>query len=238
MKIAVMSGARWTAGKGSWADPYAPAPDAESLEMIEAAALAGWYGITTILDEHGLRCVAAADREIAVVTVRGLTMTEARCVAAGVRLLDDWSIPKLAEIVRQACGTASDELAALHLKADQDMTTFSPYIVDASTAIDRLAGRAGFNNVYRRRLTELEIGHLVTRVEQAKAAAGLTAKAFRGLNGDSLRSFARAHRLTAVEVRFAQALAQLTWAMRHVHQVSSRVARQRSALASSAEGVQ
>lgn len=118
------------------------------------------------------------------------------------------------------------------------MNTFSPAIVEASKAVDRLAGRAGFRNLYRRQLTDLEVGHLVTRVDWAKTAAGLTAKQFRQLRGAALRSFARVHRLTAVEVRFAQSLAELTWAMRRVHQVSTCIARQRQALTSSSREIQ
>lgn len=109
-----MSGLILRADDDSWGDPFAPAPDPDALEMIEAAARAGWRGISTLIDECGLRCIAATDGNIAIVTVRGLEMGEASRIAAGVRLLEDWSIPNLTALVRQVCDLADDGVHPVH----------------------------------------------------------------------------------------------------------------------------
>ncbi len=100
-------------------------------------------------------------------------------------------------------------------------------VIDASDAISLLAGQGGFRNVWPRALYATEIELIVQRAVAAKANSGLTARQFRDLRGDALRAFARRHGLKFLEVRLAQALADLTWAMRHTHRLSARAARAR-----------
>ena len=104
---------------------------------------------------------------------------------------------------------------------------FTKDVVDASDAISLLAGQRGFRNVWPRALYATEIQLIVQRAAAAKAKSGLSARQFRDLRGDVLRAFARRHGLKFLEVRFAQTLADLTWAMRHTHRVSARAAHAR-----------
>lgn len=92
MRKVRISAALMPAGNRAWNDSCAEPPDSDWLEMIEAAVRGGWCGITTFIDGGGLRCVAASDEQIAIVTLSGLTTEEADWIGNASLRLKEWNV--------------------------------------------------------------------------------------------------------------------------------------------------
>jgi hypothetical protein len=93
-----------------------------------------------------------------------------------------------------------------------------------SGEILRLAGRSDFSDKPREGLPVLELSDLCRRLADARERAGMSARAFRSLKGDTLRSFAREGLFTRAEVRLGQRLVGYVWSMWRVSKTAAHVA--------------